>query len=246
MRDRFPCAGDETEVYQLAKSRIETFRATAAAIGAWHATLYALSRVVSRLTGGRARIVMYEFVAQPVQAAPRAGRPGKFRIDWAGSDSPLFAQVERPPAVIAARFRRHARCLAATVGDATLAGFLWFVVGPYDEDEVRARFHPAPEGRTAWDFDVTILPDYRMGRLFLQLWDRAAMELSALGVSHTLSRISAFNAASLASHRRLGATRRGRALFLCAGRLQLMISSIPPKWHLSWREDQRPDLVIRA
>jgi hypothetical protein len=71
-------------------------------------------------------------------------------------------------------------------------------------------------------------------------------EMSLLGIAHTLSRISAFNAASRAAHGRLGASVRGSASFLCVGRIQLMCSSIAPKWHLSWREDQRPVLFIPA
>lgn len=223
-------------------------RATAGAIGRGNAALYALARALAGLTCGRVRIVRYHFVVQPVAPPPTraAARAGKFTIDWAARDSPLFVQIERPQAVIAARFAQGARCLAATVTEGRLAGFLWFVVGPYDEDEVRARFVPAPVGAAAWDFDVTILPPYRMGRLFAALWSRASAEIGALGVRYTCSRISAFNAASLASHARLGARVVGSATFLCAGPLQFMTSTLAPQYHLSWRDDQRPVLTVPA
>ncbi|HKP66213.1 MAG TPA: hypothetical protein VJX31_06275 [Casimicrobiaceae bacterium] len=146
--------------------------------------------------------------------------------------------------MIAARFAQGACCLAATVHGNELAGFLWFVVGAYDEDEVRARFVPAPRGKAAWDFDVTIMPRYRMGRLFGYLWQRATVELTQRGVTSSVSRISAFNPASIASHRRLGARIVGNALFLCFGPVQLMRASHAPRWHLSWRDDQRPTLEI--
>jgi hypothetical protein len=154
--------------------------------------------------------------------------------------------VERPASVIASRFAQGARCLAAIAEGSHLAGFLWFVVGPYDEDEVRVRFVPGPQGAAAWDFDVSIQPRYRMGRLFSYLWHRAGLELAALGVRHTVSRVSAFNAASIASHRRLGSCVVGGAFFVCVGRWQLMKSSVAPKWHLSWRDDQRPVITVAA
>ncbi|MCC6198362.1 MAG: GNAT family N-acetyltransferase, partial [Burkholderiales bacterium] len=157
----------------------------------------------------------------------------------------LLREADRPAEVIAARFAQGARCLAAAK-QGRLAGFLWFVVGPYEEDEVRARFVPEPAGAASWDFDVMVLPQYRMGRLFSYLWTRANAELAKAGVRHTMSRISAFNAGSLASHQRLGATIAGSALFVCAGRLQVMRSSLRPHWHVSWRPDQRPVLIVAA
>ena len=104
--------------------------------------------------------------------------------------------------MISARFAQGARCLAAVTNESELAGFLWFTVGPYEEDEVRARFCPEPSGASAWDFDVWVLPRYRMGRLLSYLWGVAGAQLTAEGVGQTVSRISAFNAESLASHRR--------------------------------------------
>jgi hypothetical protein len=224
------------------------FRDTSAALGTWNAVLYAGSRLVDALFGGRVRIVKYYFMAQPISVPDEmAGQgTGSFAIGWADASSPLFSQIERPPAVIASRFVQGARCLAATAAGAQLAGFLWFVIGPYDEDEVRARFVPIPDGVTAWDFDVSIMPRFRMGRLFSYLWRRASKELAGCGVRQTLSRVSAFNAASIASHRRLGGRIVGRAVFVCVGRWQLMTASVAPKWHLSWRDDQRPVIAIQG
>jgi hypothetical protein len=164
---------------------------------------------------------------------------------WADIHCRLLQQADRPASTLASRFAQGARCLVAAKQD-ELAGFLWFVTGPYEEDEVRARFVPGPAGAAAWDFDVLVMPQYRMGRLFSYLWARANAELAARGVRHTMSRISAFNAASLASHKRLGASIVGSALFVCVGRLQLMRSSLRPGWHFSWRPDQRPTLVVAA
>lgn len=222
------------------------FRDAAAAIGVGNACLYAAARASSALTGGRVRIVKYYFTAQPVDALESdvVARTGKFVLDWLEPGSPLFAQVERPVAVIEARFAQGARCLAATIEGHELAGFLWYVVGPYVEDEVRARFVPLPPGQSAWDFDVLVQPRFRMGRLFGYLWARGMAEMARADVRHTLSRISAFNGASIASHRRLGARIVGTATFLCIGNWQLMKSSMAPGWHFSSQDGRGPELKI--
>jgi len=222
------------------------FYETAGAIGFWNASLFSLSRLfaAARIP---IRIVKYHFTAQPVPGSDsgRWIRSGTFDIEWADAHCKWLAEADRPADVIATRFAQGARCLAAAK-QGRLAGFLWYVVGPYEEDEVRARFVPEPAGAAAWDFDVMVLPPYRMGRLFSYLWARANAELAAAGVRHTMSRISAFNAGSLASHRRLGARIVGSALFVCVGRVQVMHASLPPHWHASWRADQRPTLAIAA
>jgi hypothetical protein len=221
------------------------FRDAARQLGYGNACLLAASRLLPRLFGERVRIFKYYFMAQPIAGLGGASpRPGVFELRWVEDGWPLFSQIERPSAVISARYAQGARCLAALARESELAGFLWFTVGPYEEDEVRARFCPEPDGATAWDFDVWVLPRYRMGRLLSYLWGVAAGELKGKGVEQTISRISAFNAESLASHRRMGGRIVGRAMFICAGRLQLAKSSLAPKWHLSWREDQRPEFHI--
>ena len=230
------------------KAILGSFRAISATIGNWNTCLYATSRALAALSGDRVRIVKYYFMAQPVAAPSEAEheRGGSFTFEFVAPGRVQFSGLDRPASVIAARFAQGAHCLVANDRDARFAGFLWFIVGPYDEDEVRARFEPRPRGEAAWDFDVTILPRYRMGRLFGYLWQRASAELASRGIRHSLSRISAFNGPSLASHRRLGARVVGQALFVCAGRIQLMRASVSPRWHLSWREEQRPVLAIEA
>ena len=212
-------------------------------IGLANTCLFVLSRLLSTLFGPRIRLVKYYFVAQPIVTSSSPTSSGSFHIEFVDAGWAPFSQVERPSHVIAQRFAQGARCLAATKED-ELAGMLWFVVGAYDEDEVRARFRPMPKHFVAWDFDVTVMPRYRMGRLFSYLWSHAQRELAAQGVTHSVSRISAFNGPSLAAHRRLGAKVVGSALFFCVGRVQLMKSSVRPRWHLSWRDDQRPCLDI--
>jgi L-amino acid N-acyltransferase YncA len=214
-------------------------------LGLRDACVFVASRLLATVSGGRARIHKYYFMAQPVASARLpAASPRAFSLAFVDEADPRHRQCDRPARVIAARYAQGARCLMATTADARVAGFLWYVVGPYDEDEVRARFCPLPAGTTAWDFDVEVAPAHRMTRLFSTLWRRAFESLAAQGVTHTVSRISAFNPPSLAAHRRLGATRVGSASFLAIGRLQLMASSVAPRWHCSWRDERRPVLVL--
>jgi len=109
------------------------------------------------------------------------------------------------------------------------------VTEAYSEDVVRARYLLPPSGKTAWDFDVYVVPEERLGFTFPRLWDTAYEYLREKGIRWSLSRISAFNPASLAAHRRLGARRIGSATFLLLGGAQLMLSSFRPYLHLSLR-----------
>lgn len=213
-------------------------------LGPGTAACYALARVLDIATRGRLRLIFYRFVAQPV---PRDGerapaRAGAIELRHLHADDPLIAQFPRPPAVIAHRFRDGAQCLAAIRGD-RLVGFLWFKEREYVEDEVRCvyRFDPA---NAVWDFDVYIDPEFRLGRLFARLWDFANRELQARGYRWTLSRISAFNPASLAAHARLGARRVGGALFIVGGPVQVSFASCAPYFHIGWRDDMCPVFTL--
>ena len=128
----------------------------------------------------------------------------------------------------------------------TLAGFLWLASGIYEEDEVRCRYQLANPTETVWDFDVYVEPRFRLGRTFARLWDAANEDLRQRCIRWSISRISAFNPASLAAHARLGALPLGHASFLCLGRLQLAF--LPDRWkpQLSWNNEKRPVLVLRA
>jgi hypothetical protein len=105
-------------------------------------------------------------------------------------------------------------------------GFLWLLLGSYQEDEVRARYTPLPKDRAAWNLDVYVEPNFRLGFTFLRLWNEANKLLTTLGVSWTCSRISAFNTGSLTPTRTLGHSLWG-ALFFYAGRWQITLASIP-------------------
>ena len=101
---------------------------------------------------------------------------------------------------------------------------------------------PGPAGQAAWDFDVYVDPEHRSGLGFARLWDEANGWLRRRGVAFSWSRISAFNPGSLASHARLGARVAGKATFFRLGPCQLMIASLPPYFHISWRRQDMPSI----
>lgn len=207
--------------------------------------LYVVHRGLQALSGGRWRIVPYRLYAQPI------GRAGTIRlrpdpatcIDQLGADNPLLAALPRPSAVIAARLAAGARCHAATV-KGRFAGTIWIARGHYDEDEVRCRYELAEPAISAWDYDVYVDPDFRLGRTMARLWQHVDAGLAAEGVRWSFSRISMFNPASSSSHARLGARPVGWAVFLCLGALELSAASTTPRLHVGL--SSRPRYRLRA
>ncbi|MBK1696017.1 GNAT family N-acetyltransferase [Rhodovibrio salinarum] len=220
--------------------------ATVCALGAWSTLLYVLHRVCARLPVAIS-VYSYRLVAQPVAATPRlpARRAARFTSRLLQPGDPALKALPSDRAVVKRRFAQGAECLALYRDD-TLVGTLWFVVGAYLEDEVRCRFVPLPSGRCSWDFDVYVDPAFRMTGAFAALWDAADAELARRGVVASLSRISAFNPASLRGHASLGAVPVGRADFLCLGPLQVMRASCAPGLSVGWGPQAVPTLRVDA
>lgn len=198
-------------------------------LGVVNAWLYLADRFLRALSLNRVRLHKYYFMAQPVPAGNwlpgRRGASVEVRRLLAGD--PALTSFPRPARAFPYRFAQDAVCLAAFKSGIP-AGFLWFTVGPYDEDEVRCRFMPLPKGKAAWDFDVYVAPEHRSGPIFLRLWDEANRLLRREGVTWSFSRVSAFNALSVASHSRMGAMRVGVATFVIFGRWQVSAATVRP------------------
>lgn len=224
---------------------VNSFKSTTKALGWINGPLYLLTRGLDRISGGRVRIVKYDLAAQPLGE--------KFPLPYRHSTSmelrelregdPLLAYIERPAKTLEERFRQGGRCLAAVRGDEVL-GFLWWVEGPYEEDEVRCCFVPSPAEASAWDFDVYVAPSYRGSMVFARLWGAVNQDLSTRGFNQICSRISAFKPESLVAHSRLGARVVGKALFFCVGRAELMFSTRYPWVYLSLGSASRPTLRV--
>ena len=227
-------------------SRItESFSATVRCLGWGNGLTYILSQGLLRLSRGYVRIIKYHLVVQPLRNGlgipMRRGRD--IEIREIGPGDQLLGAMGHPPATIANRLRQGSRCLAA-LKEGELAGFLWWVEGAYEEDEVRCLFVPEPEGLAVWDFDVYVSPHKRAGPVFARLWDAASRCLVAAGYRYTCSRISAFNPASLAAHERLGARVVAKRLFICLGRLQVMVGGRRRPLHVSISDSSRPRVRV--
>jgi hypothetical protein len=84
----------------------------------------------------------------------------------------------------------------------------------------------------------------RFGRTLARLWLHVEQALASEGIRWSFSRISLFNSGSLSAHRRLGAVRRGTALFLVLGPAQLALLSVTPFVHASWASRLGPNIWL--
>ena len=229
-------------------SRLDSaIRGSVGSLGWGNGLLYTLARALDTATGGRCRLFKYYFVVQPVPAHPLMALPkvSRTRVFQASPADDIIRRFPRPTDVIARRFTDGAVCFVAE-NAGNLVGFIWIRLDRYDEDEVRCEYLLDPVGQLAWDFDAWVAPEFRMSRAFVQLWEGANEFLRGHGYLWTASRISAFNPASMASHRRFGAEHRHTAFFLVVGPFQLALLSLRPYVHLSAGRAGRPAVVLRA
>ncbi|TVR80006.1 MAG: hypothetical protein EA405_11900 [Rhodospirillales bacterium] len=99
------------------------------------------------------RVIRYALLAQPVRDRPLlpGHRGAGIAVREVSAREPALLDMDGTPAALAFREEQGAICLAA-FAEGVMIGCLWFCLGPYQEDEVRCLFTPAPEGQTAWDF----------------------------------------------------------------------------------------------
>lgn len=200
-----------------------------------------------KISKGQFRLYRYYFIAQPVARTPLlpAGRGKTIQVKPAYEHDEMIGQFPRPATVIRERFKQGARCLVA-LKEEQFIGFLWLLLGSYQEDEVRARYTPLPAGKAAWDFDVYVAPEFRVGLTFPRLWDTANQVLIENNILWSCSRVSAYNTGSLGAHARLGALSAGSAIFLRAGRWQVTLASISPYFHLSSHAGSFPEFRLKT
>lgn len=216
-------------------------------LGWLNTILYIFSRLLSMISHRRIRLYKYYLIAQPVAEKPffHSGKEGSIVIREINEEDDVTQFFPRPANVIKSRFRSGAKCLVA-FKDNEFIGFLWLLFDDYQEDEVRARFSPSPSEQTAWDFDVYVAPNFRLGRAFARLWSEANNILRERKIIWSCSRISAFNSNSLRSHTCLGAELLGSTLFVCIGTWQISFASIFPYFHLSFNNDSFPEYLLKT
>jgi hypothetical protein len=215
--------------------------------GLLNTALYQFHKFAGKLSNGKIRLYKYYLIAQPVR--PEPWLPGRFganiEVRHIDRNDPVVARFPRTKAVIEERFNQGAECLVA-FKDNQFLGYLWLVLGPFQEDEVRCRFAPQIPGSAAWDLDVYVEPEWRFGLCFLRLWDEANRFLRAKGIDWSISRISAFNLGSVASHARLGAVLLGEAVYFVAGSWQLTLTTLAPYAHFSSHPGSFPEIRLEV
>src|SRR3954449_11773611 len=133
--------------------------------------LFVFDKILGTVSRGHVCIYKYHLIAQPVakEGLVPQRRGKKIQVQLIQEDDEIIKEFPRPAAAIQSRFKQGAKCLVA-LKEGKFAGFLWLLMGSYQEDEVRARYIPLPSGRSAWDFDVYVAPPFRLGLTFLRLW----------------------------------------------------------------------------
>ena len=213
--------------------------------GAFAGLAYLVDRLLGRVSS-RLSLRVYELMVQPISDKPyipvRMTKRLVIREIRRGDK-----EIERMPArpeIKESRYRQKAVCLGGYL-DEKFVGYMWFCYKVYEEDEVRCTF-VLPDDEAVFDFDFYVLPEYRMGIAFGAIWNGAREYLRERGIKRTFSRVTRTNLSSRRAHQRLGWNRVGRAVFLQLWQFELMVATLPPFVHASWKEEARARLRLRA
>jgi hypothetical protein len=213
-------------------------------IGWFTRVLYAVAVVLRRFCPFFS-IEKYYLVAQP--ATEQKLLPEKWgkgiSVERIDRYHPLISQLPRPRDEIARRFAGGALCFLATRQD-RIIGHLWITQSAYREPYHRCEYRLQPPGRTAWDFDMWISPDDRIGFAFARLWDQCNSYLREQGVTWTCSRVSAFKPESLTAHQRLGMRVMHTLFYMGAGPVELLIADVAPFIALSFSPRKFPVIEL--
>ena len=228
----------------LLYTMLQKFTSPFKEFGIFGGCLYLIDRTFSRTTPGL-RLFYYEFLVQPIPDKPLipARLSKQMEIREIKHGDPEIELMPAPPEIKESRFAQNAICLGAFRNEKFI-GYIWFNFSSYEEDEVRCTFILTPEEEATFDFDLYIFPKYRMGLGFIGIWNGANEYLRRRGVKFSFSRLNRFNIASRKAHQHLGCKCVGRAVFLKAGPLELMLGSIFPYLNLSLRRASRVRLKL--
>lgn len=206
--------------------------------------LYTVDRVL-RLISPRLGLFVYELMVQPItgKAMLSPNLAKNLRFSEIGRGHPDIAAMPARADIKESRFDQGAVCLGTYRND-KLIGYIWFCFNHYLEDEVRCTYQLVDAQRSVFDFDLYVLPEYRMGVGFMGIWHGANTYLHQRGVRYTFSRLTRFNLASRRSHAHLGWRAAARAVFVQAWNLELMFASCTPYLAMTWKPSQRTRLRL--
>ena len=196
--------------------------------------LYLTDRMLRRLSQ-RLGLQFYELMAQPVSSAPLLPPARVSNLSFAEipRGDPAIDLMPARADIKKLRFEQGAKCLGV-YRRAELIGYVWFCFRCYEEDEVRCTYElPVPE-HSAFDFDLYVFPEHRMGTAFASVWHAANEYLRERGMRTTFSRMTRFNLSSRNAHARLGSRRVGTAMFFQAWALEAMLASVRPYVAVTW------------
>lgn len=195
--------------------------------------LYITDRALSRLSPS-SRVLVYELMVQPIPSTPilPPTRSRNLRARELAPGDPDLGKVIAPRTVQESRFAQRAVCLA-TYRDERLVGYIWLCFDSYTEDEAHCTYKLYPPSKASFDFDLVVLPEFRMGLGFAAVWHCTMEYLRNRKVDLSFSRVTRFNLISRRSHARLGSIRIGRIMILKLCRLEILISSIAPHLQVS-------------
>lgn len=190
---------------------------------------YKLDRLLSKASRGRVRLWVLCLYLQPVPSrsllAPQ--RQTNLRVGIVSAAEISASDLKRPKAAIDSRFEQGSICVAGRT-EKGLAGSLWLHYGRLQERMFACDFEGLPAGRTCWDYDLEIAPQYRLGRTFARLWDETFRVLREHGIAHTASWIHCANRPSRRSHERMGATQVGWLILLDLFGFKAVLASSRP------------------
>lgn len=212
--------------------------------GLFAGLLYAIDRVFQK-TSTHLRLYVYEFMVQPIPEKPLlpARLTRNLEIREIKQGDPEVSLMPARADIKESRFRQNAICLGA-FQSGRFVGYIWFCFRAYEEDEVRCTYTLTPEKEAVFDFDLYIFPEHRMGLGFIGLWNGANQFLNERGIKYTFSRLTRFNLASRRAHKHLGWKAAGRAVFMRAWNVELMVATIFPYLTITIGKKQRALLTL--
>ncbi|MGD1954139.1 MAG: hypothetical protein ACFBZ9_02635 [Sphingomonadales bacterium] len=224
---------------------LKSLRSDIDEVGVLAVSFYWLGRVLKALKFGRCGFYLIMGVdLKQVIHGPSRRHEEPFVLEPLLVGHRLREQLDAPMDVIDQRYESGACCHALLTAQGDLDGAIWSKRGTFEEDEFRAIFDLPTDA--VWDFGVFIPPARRAGRSLSRLWQGFATTMSKSGVARSISRIEVHNRASLRAHKRLPHSELGKLAIVRIGALEVALSTLKPKLHISWSSTMAPRYDLRA